>query len=387
MKHTSNFTALKKALAVSAFLLTLPCLPANVPAQETPSADFNQLYGSDLAALAENARLAAPDLPAAKSYAVNYSLHGQLARLGKKVIFNTADGRVFELKISEKLARRYDGRQVMIYAKAEVAEALGQLGAVKISEYKPLPSEVSIPPYRSESRPAHMLGDSGSALTVDNVRWSHDPASASNFDWSTAVVRPDLVKNVYFIKKPFEPEWIAAHSFYVFTFEDGGLTDAAGNKASALVLSIEAYLREGQEYSLQEGLKDKFGIVWQLSTWENYAARTAQLDKQRLIPYPVILEHAQKAALVREGLAQASVNREGEFYNTITNNCTNNLVILLNGVLPEKQRIPLWTIPSLVYNLKATMPVWVPPYLQKKGLLGPELPALDAASYPSYILP
>ena len=376
-----------KAWAVSAFLLTLPYLPANLAAQENSSADFNRIYSSDLADLAETARLAAPELPAAKSYAVNYSLHGQLSRLGNRVVFNTADGRVFELKISDKLAKRFDGRQVEIYAKAEQAEALGQLTAVKIADYKPLAGEVSIPPYRSESRPAHLTGDSGSALTVENVRWSHDPASASNFDWATAVVRPDLVKNVYFIKKPFEPEWIAAHSFYVFTFEDGGLTDAAGNKSSALVLSIEAYLREGQEYSLQEGLKDKFGIVWQLSTWENYSARTAQLDKQRLIPYPVILEHAQKAALVREGLAQASVNREGEYYNTITNNCTNNLVILLNGVLPEKQRVPLWTIPSLIYNLNATMPVWVPPYLQKKGLLGPELPVLDGTSYPSYILP
>ena len=77
----------------------------------------------------------------------------------------------------------------------------------------------------------------------------------------------------------------------------------------------------------------------------------------------------------------AAVNRDGEFYNTVTNSCCNNLVIVINGVVPEQQRVKMWTVPYLVYNLAATIPVKVPGTLQAKGLLGPELPTINAANY------
>ena len=65
----------------------------------------------------------------------------------------------------------------------------------------------------------------------------------------------------------------------------------------------------------------------------------------------------------------------------LDHNCTNNLIIVINRVLPEAQRITMWTIPYLAYNLRATMPVWVPKYLQGKGLLGPELGEVNASNY------
>ena len=349
-------------------------------AAENVPAGFDSLYSSDLSGLAGSGALSA-DVPLSKSYAVNYALRGVLTRYDDRVAFNTPDGRVFELKISGRLARRYNGHTVEISAQAKEADDLSVLKVDKISDYAPSAQEVT-PPYIAQRKPAKMVSDDGAALTLENVRWNQGPVTDGVFDWTTATIRPDLVKNVYFIKKPFAPEWIAAHSFFVFTFEDGGLTDAAGRKTDALVLTIEAYLKEGQEYSLTEGLKNKFSIVWLLATWEDYSARTANIEHQRLIPYPVIMSHAEKAALVRESLRQAAVNRDGEFYNTITNNCTNNLVILMNRAMDASKRVALWTIPSLVYYFHATMPVWVPPYLQKKGLLGAELPAVDHANFP-----
>jgi len=372
----------KILMAVAALGLAAAAQAATLEDLAASPAGFASLYAADLSGLESPKSLPGINIPAAKAYAVDYTLRGVLTRSGDKTLFNTPDGRLFELKISAGKARRYDGRSVEISARATAADQLSVLKVSRIEEYRPGSQEVQLPPYSALRKPARIVSGDGAAAVVENVRWNYDLKAPAVFDWATATIKPELVKNIYFVKKPFAPEWLAAHSLFAFSFEDGGLTDAAGNKAGALVLSIEAYLRDGQSYSLTDGLKNKFSIVWQLTTWEEYSARTVYVEKQRLIPYPVTLGHEQKAALLREALRQAAVNREGEYYHTVTNNCTNNLVILMNHVLPENRRIKPWTIPALVYNLNSTMPIWVPGYLQKKGLLGAELPPVNEASFP-----
>ncbi|HMM61273.1 MAG TPA: DUF4105 domain-containing protein, partial [Candidatus Rifleibacterium sp.] len=83
--------------------------------------------------------------------------------------------------------------------------------------------------------------------------------------------------------------------------------------------------------------------------------------------------------LLLESVRQAGVNRSGEFYHTTRNNCTNNLLVLMNKVGDKKLRF--WTIPSMIYNVRATMPTMVPKYLQGKGLIGKELPAVTAENF------
>lgn len=334
------------------------------------------------AASVQSLDIPVPDLPADKKWGVSYVLNGALTVRDEKVFLTTADGRRFELDMSLRKARRFDGHAVRIDAKAKQADDMSVLKVSDIEEYSP-GQELKLPPYLAKRKPAKVLSDTPAAMTVANVRWHTNPRPTDqSFDWATATVKPELVKEVYFVKKPFAPEWIAAHSLLAFTFEKGGLTDAAGNESTALVLTIEAFLREGQVYDLKAGLKKNFGIVWLLTSWEDYVTRTALIDNARLIPYAVKnLSHAQKADMVREGVRLAGVNREGEYYHTITNNCTNNLLVVMNRVLPENRRIRMWTIPYLAYNVRATMPVMVPGYLQGKGLLGPELGVINDSNY------
>lgn len=323
-----------------------------------------------------------PELPADKKWGVSYVLHGALTVQEEKVFLNTPDGRVFELDLSLRKARKFDGHSVKIEAKARQADDMSVLKVGDIELYDPA-AELKLPPYLAKRRPAQVLDANPAELKVANVRWQYNPyPQEDKFDWATATIKPELVKDIYFVKKPFAPEWIAAHSLLAFTFEKGGLVDANGNESQALVLTIEAFLREGQVYDLKAGLKKNFGIVWLLTTWEDYATRTALIDQARLIPYPLKnFTHAQKADMVRESVRLAGVNREGEYYHTITNNCTNNLLIVMNRVLPEGRRIHMWAIPYLAYNVRATMPVMVPKYLQGKGLLGTELGTIDDTNY------
>ncbi|MDO8806246.1 MAG: DUF4105 domain-containing protein [Elusimicrobiota bacterium] len=321
------------------------------------------------------------ELPADKKWGVSYTLKGVLAVDEGRVLLNTADGRLFQLDLAPGKAEKFNGRAVSVEALARQADDLSILRVESITEYTPKAGEVVPPPYQPRRRQARLLSDKAGELVMDNVRTLRGGRpSDGSFDWTTASLRPELIKNVYFVKKPFAPEFVAAHSFFLFTFEPGGLRDGGGSEPAGLTLSIEGRTRVGQNFSPLTGLRNKFGIIWNLSTWEDYAGRTVLLEKGHLVPYPVQLSHVQKVQLLRESMALAAVDREGEFYHTITNNCTNNMLIIMNRVLPENRRIKMWAIPYMVYNVRATMPLTVIKNLQKKGLLGGEFINIDAAT-------
>ncbi|HCC49139.1 MAG TPA: hypothetical protein DEQ38_13640 [Elusimicrobia bacterium] len=318
-------------------------------------------------------------LPQDKSWGVNYTLRGMVSVTENGPYLNTVDGRLFKLDLSDRKAAKFDGKTVIVEAQAKQADDLSLLKVEEISEYEPAAGEIVPAPYQPRRRTATLLENKDGRMVMGNVRMSSAEVPVpDSYEWTTMTIKPELIKNIYLIKKPFKPEVVAAHSFFVFTFEKGGLTDANGKQPMALALSIEGKTRVGQSFSPLTGLKKSFGINWSLSTWEEYAGRTIHEEKGHLVPYPVLLDHAGKAALLRESLTQAAVDREGEFYHTIKNNCTNNLLILLNRVLPKERQIKLWTIPYMVYNVKATMPLMVITNLQKKGILGQEFTDINA---------
>lgn len=350
--------------------LLMSGLPATVPA--AGFADL-QRFGARQAG-----ETGAPMAPAVNKWAVSYQLDGMLNIREGRIILNTPDGRLFTLRLDPALARKYDGSVVAVEGKVMQADDRDVLKVESIAFYNP-PVTQQAASYDPLQRRVSVLSDQDAAMRVENVRWHK--AGPGEFDWTTAAVKPGTVKDIYLVKQPFPPELLAAHSLLLFTFERGGLTDADGNEAYGLALSIEAHLKVGQPYSPLAGMKNSYNIIWTLSTWEDYARRSVQVMNNSLIPYKLASFSApQKSWLVREALRQAGVNRDGEFYNTVTNNCTNNLLILMNRALPELRRVPMWDVPYLVYNIEATMPLFVPGYLQQRGLLGPELPAVTMSN-------
>lgn len=318
-------------------------------------------------------------------YSVPYDLRGMVSIHEQSVILNTPDGRVFQLWLDANKARLYQGRQVRVEGLARQADDVTCIKVKKITLIDPKAPEVVLPPYKAAQRPPSLLRSDNGALVIKDFRWSYGPVkgddSRREYVWDTVTLRPDLVENVYFVKKPFAPEWLAAHSLLLYTFKPGGLVNSKGEESRAFVLSIEAYQRTDQKYDLVAGLKKTFGCVWILATWQDYLDTCCKYADEKLIAYKCILDHAQKEKLVRETVRLSVVNRQGEYYHTITNNCTNNLVVLLNHVLEKKRQVKMWWLPSMIYNFRATMPVIVPPMLIKRGIVGKELPEINKGSY------
>lgn len=312
----------------------------------------------------------------------SYRLNGIIdVQKNGSVTFNCEDGRIYNLDISDRAAKKHDGDLVQIEAYAQDGLNLDSLKIKKIRKYEKriLPSEV---PYSDSRQFAKILDRKESSYIVKNIRWARNKLSKAEdeYIWQTAKIDFDAVEKAFFVLKPFPPEWLAAHCLMLFTFKDGGFIDKDNNRSKGLVLSIEAYLREDQKYSLAKGLRNKFGIIWSVATWEGYAEQTCNNKKNgKLLAHEIKLEKESVKALLKEALDQADKDRLGEFYHTTRNNCTNNLVLLLNKFAPKKIRP--WSIPNIIYNVRATMPVMVPKRLEKLGVIGERLTEVNSENF------
>lgn len=314
---------------------------------------------------------------------VFYRVNGMIDIIGEKVVFTTDDCRVFTLKISAGEAKKYNGQIVQIDCVSADATTVSN---VEVKAVRPFDQRIEVKdpkPYKNYQKAAGLVKSSAQEVVLSNVRWDRlkemDAEGKPQFSWNNATIKPDLVDKVYFIKLPFPPEWIAAHCLMLFTFKKGGMVNADGKESRGLVLTIEAHQRKDQKYSLQDGLKKEFGIIWILTSWENYASESCHFEKKKLISYPVLFNHEQNKALLLETIKQSVINRSGEFYHTTRNNCTNNLVILIDKI--AKARLNFWALPSMIYNVRATMPTMVPKYLQGKKLLGKEYPPVTGENF------
>lgn len=344
------------------------------------AAGFDELYSAPLPA--PSVELSA----VADKHAVTYFLRGLVTVHPDKTVLNTEDGRAFILELSKEDAAAWDDRTVELWGKAEASDDLDTLRVSSIQEYIPDPSTAEPPPHKSKFRPARFLGETDGALQVGDMRWLEPTAASHNFSWVSASIRPELLKEIYFVTK-VQPPGLAGHSLLFYEFGDGGLVDAAGRGSKGFFLSVEAYAREGQDYSLLAGFKKTYNIIWLLTNFEDYAMDSAAFGKNWLNFYPVLADRAGKLKMVRDTVEQATVNREGEWYHSTRNNCTNNLVTMINHSQPGDKKIKMWTIPHLIYNFYATTPPMVPGYLGRKGVLGPKAFTIDAANYRDYLPP
>jgi len=326
-------------------------------------------------------------LIAATSWAgVLYRIDGIMTINENKVFFQASNATTYLLDIKLDTAKKYEGKTVQIDAVGEDATKVYCLKVKKIRLFDKRISPRGEGDFKAYQKPARVIYNDKGIVKVAGVRCGRQPGSNKDnpkFNWRTVTIKPELIKEVFFIKKPFPPEWIAAHCLMFFQFEKGGCYDHHGNPLAGIVLTIEAYQRESQSYSLVKGLQNEFEIIWILTSWKDYVLESCKYGDYKLVPYKVLFDHEQKQNLLMEALKQSSVNRRGEYYHTTRNNCTNNLVILMNKFSEKKVRF--WILPSMIYNVRATMPTMVPSYLIGKGMISKALRTIDKTNYLQYI--
>jgi hypothetical protein len=147
---------------------------------------------------------------------------------------------------------------------------------------------------------------------------------------------------------PFSRKWRGpAHAFVSFGFEDG----------EYLAISVEARREEDETYGVLKGLLRRYELIYVIGTEHDLIGRRALYDGGDVFLYPIRATPQAVQAMLTGMLRRANaLHAKPEWYNTITNNCTLNLVHHVNAIAPG--RIPSsWRIvlpgysDEVIYNL------------------------------------
>ena len=139
----------------------------------------------------------------------------------------------------------------------------------------------------------------------------------------------DLTKleTVWFIVTPFSKHWRGpAHTFVSFGFSD----------SQYVAISVEARREPTETYGALTGLFNQFEVIYVIGAERDLIGSRAVYGGYDVYVYPIRTTPARARTLFTEMLARSNaLATTPEFYNTLTNNCTSNIVDHVNRIVPR----------------------------------------------------
>jgi hypothetical protein len=212
-------------------------------------------------------------------------------------------------------------RRILVAAGASLALTLGWCLLVRPSLDRPdwSPDQARLP--RVEYTPT-----SRDIVRVDGVR-NCDYRSTSDFDlrWEDREYDLRTLDSVWFVVEPFAVGSPAAHTFLSFGF--------AGRDFVAI--SVEIRKQRGERFSPLAGLFRRYELIYVIADERDVIRLRANYRHDPVYIYPLRATREQARTLFEDMLARAERLRvEPEFYNTLTDTCTTNIVAHVNAVWP-----------------------------------------------------
>ena len=163
---------------------------------------------------------------------------------------------------------------------------------------------------------------------VRDFRWRADGTFTEA--WGDRVYDLDRLQRVWFVLSPFGETWRGpAHAFLSFQFGD----------SSFVSVSVEARKEVGETYSVWKGLLRRYELTYVIADERDMLPRRVQVYKDDLFVYPARVGPERARKLFVDMLARANALRDRpEYYNTVTNNCTNNVLRHVNRIGSERIR-------------------------------------------------
>ena len=137
----------------------------------------------------------------------------------------------------------------------------------------------------------------------------------------------DKLETVWFIVTPFSRQWRGpAHTFVSFGFAD----------SQYVAISVEARREPGETYGPVTGLFRRFELMYVIGDERDLIGSRAAFGDYDVYVYPIRATRERIRALFVEMLARSNaLATKPEFYNTLTNNCTSNVVDHVNHIVPR----------------------------------------------------
>lgn len=201
----------------------------------------------------------------------------------------------------------------------------------------------------------------GDAVAIHDLRnFSYDTlGNPVGLAYETRTYDLAGLQTVWFVLAPFEPENRGpAHSFLSFGFAD----------SQYVSISVEARKENAESYSILKGMLKQYEIMYVIGDERDLVRlRVARGDDVYL--YPIRTSPAKARALFTRMLTHANdLHAEPEFYNTLTNNCTTNILDHVNSIASKK--IP--------YGREVLLPGYADELAGELGLLDSDLSIQEA---------
>lgn len=166
----------------------------------------------------------------------------------------------------------------------------------------------------------------GPLVTIRNIRnfryTTADDYTPAYYDKTFDLRQLDTV---WFFVEPFGAMG-AAHTFVSFGF--GGRDFVA--------ISIEIRKEKGESFSVLRGLLRRYEIMYVIGDERDLVKLRTNYRNDRVYLYPIETSRERKVAMFVSMLLRANALRvRPEFYNTLTNTCTTNLVEHVNTIATE----------------------------------------------------
>ncbi|HEX4936337.1 MAG TPA: DUF4105 domain-containing protein, partial [Gemmatimonadaceae bacterium] len=202
------------------------------------------------------------------------------------------------------------------------------------------------------ARLARAVFEGDSVVTIRDLRdFAYTSSTTYAPAYRTVRLALDSIESAWFILTPFSSTWRGpAHAFVSFGFRGGQYVS----------ISVEARREQGETYGLVPGVLRRFELAYIVGTERDLIGRRARFDGDDVFLYPVASPTARVRQMFVEMLRRANAVQDvPEFYNTLTSNCTSNLVDHVNRMIPGR-------IPS---SLQAILPGYADELALSLGLI------------------
>jgi hypothetical protein len=173
---------------------------------------------------------------------------------------------------------------------------------------------------------------SGRQVTVRNVRnnkyFANDVYLVDYYDKTFDL---NAVRSVDYIVVPFAGMPALAHT--MLSFELAG----PGGKPEHLAVSVEVRKERGEKYNPVKGSARQYELMYVLADERDVIQYRTNFSGEDVHLYHTTASPAAAQALMADVLARVNqIAKTPEFYDTLTNNCTTNIVDHINRVRPNR---------------------------------------------------
>jgi hypothetical protein len=171
----------------------------------------------------------------------------------------------------------------------------------------------------------------GDLVHVKDIRNFHY-RSTTDYDpaWYDKTFDLRKLESLWFLVEPFDEGKGAAHTLMSF-----GFAGPAGPEY--LAVSVEIRKEVGEEFSVVKGILRQYELMYVVGDERDLIQLRSNYRKDDVYLYPIRAPKERIRAMLAGMLERANrLREEPEFYNTLTNTCTTNIVRHVEEVAPGR---------------------------------------------------